>query len=567
MAQLIKAAKGEIPCDLVLENARIVNVFAGKIFAGSVAVYGQHIVGFGPRPTRLTIDIKGQYLLPGLIDSHVHIESSMTCPSHYARAVVPHGATAVVADPHEIANVLGVDGISYMIKASKDQPMGFFYTLPSCVPATHMETSGAAISANDLKELFDDPCVVGLAEMMNFPGVLFADPVVMEKLAAAKHSKKPVDGHAPGLLGNDLHAYLTAGPASDHECTSPAEALEKLEAGMFIMIREGTGAKNLDALLPIVTEKNSRRIMLCTDDRHPHDLLDRGHIDSMIATCIAKGLDPITAISMASINTAQYFGLHDQGAIGPGKRADLVVVEDLDDFKVRDVYYGGQHVVENGQMILPAGKSLHKPMVSSINVLPGLLDFSIPASTRRARVIELISGQVITNMAIEKIREENGFAVSDTQADILKIAVIERHYATGNIGLGFVKGFSLKKGAIASSVAHDSHNIIVVGVNDADMRAAVDSIISMGGGLSAACEGRAVSTCPLPIAGLMSDQPMEVVRNHLDGLLKTAREFGALPEDPFMTLSFLALPVIPRLKLTDKGLVDVEKFELVSLFE
>ncbi len=565
--RLVQAAKGEIECDLLLENARIVNVFNGEITSGSIAILDECIVGIGPRPARTVRDLKGAIVTPGLMDAHVHIESSMVSPYQYARAIAPRGATTVVADPHEIANVMGRGGISYMMESGKNQPVEFFFMLPSCVPATHMETSGASITAQDLEPLFDDPAVAGLAEMMNFPGVLFGDEQVQEKIFTAKRHKKRIDGHSPGLRGNDLQAYIGAGAGSDHECTDPDEALEKLEMGMHIMIREGTGAKNLDDLAPIITEKNSRRIMLCSDDRHPHDLLDRGHIDSMVARCIKSGLDPVTAIRMATLNTAEYFGFRDRGAIGPGLRADLVVLDSFDDFSIRDVYQGGSLVVEAGAIAPMPVDPQPVPCYSSMNLSPGELDLSIPASTGVARIIELIPNQILTGSTLEKVKQENGRSVSDTDADVLKIAVVERHHATGNVGLGFVKGFSLKKGAIASSVAHDSHNIIVVGINDEDMRAAVDQVAKMGGGLSATCGGKPIASCPLPIAGLMSDQPMEVVRDQLDRLTRASRELGSTHEDPFMILSFLALPVIPRLKLTDKGLVDVDKFEIINLFE
>ncbi|MBI9074656.1 MAG: adenine deaminase [Desulfatibacillum sp.] len=563
----IAAARGDIPCDLVLKNARIVNVFTGEIQHGDISVYGGRVVAMDSRKASKTIDLQGQYLVPGLMDSHVHIESSMVNPYQYARTVILHGTTTVFADPHEIANVLGTEGISYMLQAAEGLPMDIFYTLPSCVPATHLETSGASLETKDLVPFLSHPRIVGLAEMMNFPGVIHRDPKVLAKINAAKSFGKIVDGHSPGLTGNDLQAYLTAGAGSDHECTTPEEALEKLASGMRIMIRQGTGAKNLDALLPIVTEKNSRRIMLCSDDRHPHDLLDKGHINIMVARCIAQGVEPVTAIRMASLNTAEYFGLRDRGGIAPGMRADLLVVPDLLNFSVVDVYTGGIKVVEGGCALPLPLDPPHQPQSRSMNLAPGMLDFTIPAGPGKARIIELIPGQVVTGAYTGTVRQEDGKALSDTEKDILKIAVVERHHGTGNIGLGFVHGFGLQKGALASSVAHDSHNIIVVGVDDSDMKTAVDAVAKMEGGLVAVADGKVLAACPLPIAGLMSDQPMEYVRQNLDALMKVAWELGSKAADPFMSLSFLALPVIPELKLTDKGLVDVNLFNFVSLFE
>ena len=565
--QVVAAARGDIPCDLVIKNAQIVNVFSGEIHGGDVAVHAGKVAALGLREAEETIDLEGRFLTPGLIDAHVHIESSMVSPYQYARTVIMHGTTAVIADPHEIANVMGVDGVAYMIQASEGLPVGIFYAVPSCVPATHLETSGASLETKDILPFLEHPRVVGLAEMMNFPGVIHRDPEVLGKMNAAKSHRKTVDGHAPGLSGADLQAYLAAGAGSDHECTRPEEALEKLASGMRIMIRQGTGAKNLNDLLPIVTEKNSRRIMLCSDDRHPHDLLDKGHINIMVARCIQQGVDPVTAVRMASLNTAEYFRLRDRGGIAPGMRADLLVVPDLVDFHVQDVYSGGVKVVENGCALPLPMDPPSRPQTNSVNVNADNLDFTIKAGSGKARIIQLVPGQVVTAAMTGEVLQKNGEALSDPNADILKIAVVERHQGTGNIGLGFVHGFGLQKGALASSVAHDSHNIIVTGVDDADMKAAVKAVADMGGGLAAVADGKVLSACPLPIAGLMSDQPMEQVRRTLDALMQTARELGSNAEDPFMSLSFLALPVIPELKITDKGLVDVNLFNFVSLFE
>jgi len=566
LKNLITAARGDTPVDCLFTNARIINVFSGEIISDPIAVYDGHIVGFGDYPARRTVDLKGRYVAPGLIDAHVHIESSMVSVSEFARAVVPSGTTTVVADPHEIANVMGTDGIRYMLAASENLPMNMRFTLPSCVPATGMETAGAVLDAENLRPFLDHERIAGLGEMMNFPGVIGVDDGVMKKIADALSHHKPVDGHAPGLTGKALNAYLTAGIGSDHECTTMDEALEKLRLGMRIMIREGTGAKNLRDLLPLVNEKTAHQLMWCTDDRHPQDILDEGHIDFMIRAAIASGIDPVTAIRIGTFNPARYFGLRQLGAIAPGRKADMVVFSDLRRFEAEQVYVGGRLVAKNGRMMLDRDLQEAAIFPSAMNVKPGSLDFSIPSQTGKIRVITLVPGQIVTGQTVAEAMVENGFAVSDPARDILKIAVVERHKGTGNVGKGFVSGFGLQKGALASSVAHDSHNIIVAGVTDADMAAAVREVVGMNGGLVVVEGGRILARLSLPIAGLMSPEPLESVRNQMDDLIRAAHALGVPVPDPFMTLSFLALPVIPELRLTDKGLFDVLQFSHVPLF-
>jgi len=564
--EMIKCARGEKLADLLLTNANIVNVFSGEIIPGSIAVANGYIAGFGSYPAKNIIDMNGRFVAPGFIDAHVHIESSMSCPTEFARSVLPHGTTTIAADPHEIANVLGAEGIGYMIDSSKEQPVNIYFTLPSCVPATDMETSGATLGADDLLPFIDNSRIIALAEMMNFPGVIYRDNEVLRKIESMKKQRKSVDGHAPGLTGRDLYAYIAAGISSDHECTSEKEAKEKINAGMHIMIREGTGVKNLKDLLPIINPQTARRVMWCTDDRHPHDIIKEGHIDFIVRSAIRMGLDPITAIQMATINPAEYFGLNNVGAIAPGRQADLVVFSNIKNPVIEEVYFRGNLVAKEGKILPEIKRPAPLNIRSSMNVNIDEINFSIPAKTQQARVIEIIPDQIITGQSLIKLTVSGNSAISDIKRDILKIAVVERHKGTGNTAVGFVKGFGFKRGAIASSVAHDSHNIIIAGTNDEDMKAALNAVVKMGGGLAAASDGEILADLPLPIAGLMSRQPVKMVQKKLDKLTSVARAFGTSLSDPFMTLSFLALPVIPELKITDKGLVDVSKFSIVPLF-
>ncbi|HID93550.1 MAG TPA: adenine deaminase [bacterium (Candidatus Stahlbacteria)] len=565
----IKVAKGEIKGSILLKNATLVNVLSSEIYKTDVILYESVIAGIGEdyQSAEKIINLNGKFLLPGLLDGHLHIESSLLSPPEFAKLVVLHGTTTVIIDPHEIANVLGIAGIKYMIDAGKNLPIDIFAMISSCVPATHMETSGAALKAADIDQALDFDKVLGLAELMNFTGVISAVPGVLEILKVAQAKGKLIDGHAPGLLGKQLQAYIAAGVGSDHECVTKEEALEKLRSGMRVMIREGSAAKNLAALLPLVIKQNCRRFIFVTDDKHPEDLIEEGHIDHILRKAVSLGLNPIMAIQMATINTAEYFGLKDRGAIAPGYKADIVVVDDLKDFEINMVFKDGQLVVEKGKILVNIPKYKDVSVLKTVKV-KGLSkeSFRIQVKQGEAKVIGLIPNQIVTQKLFSKPKHENGLVVSDTANDILKLAVIERHHATGNIGLGLVNGFGLQTGALASSVAHDSHNIIVVGTSDEDMLCAAKRVVDMEGGFAIANRGEIVASLALPIAGLMSDAPAEEVCKQLKHLLKVAKELGAKPVNPFITLSFLALPVIPELRLTDKGLVDVNKFEIVSLF-
>ena len=566
LKERIRIASGDGTADLLIKNGRVVDVFSGQIEKKDVAVFGGVIVGFGDYRAKKTIDVKGDFLCPGLIDGHVHIESSMLTVPEFARAVLPNGTTSVVIDPHEIANVRGKEGIRFMAESARNVPLNVFLMLPSCVPATHMETSGAILKANDLKPLLKEPWATGLAEMMNFPGVIFRDPEVLKKIEMARG--KRIDGHAPMLSGKGLYAYLTAGIRSDHECTTAKEAKEKLKNGMWIMVREGTTARNLRDLIPLVIPKNSRRFLFVTDDRHPKELIEEGHIDSMVRQAIRWGLDPILAIQMATLNSAEYFRLDDLGAIAPGYRADIVTFDHLGRFQIKKVFKDGKLVAENGRMLLPPLRKAKGPgPKGSVRIKPLKKDaFLLRSDQPVVKIIQLIPGQIVTKKVTKKILLKEGVAYPDIKEDILKIAVVERHKATGNVGIGFVQGFGLKKGAIGSSVAHDSHNLVIVGTNDQDMIKAAETIQTMKGGLTVVLNGKVLASLSLPIAGLMSDASVDQVNLRLQGLHRAAKNLGCKIPDPFMTLSFLSLPVIPELKITDKGLVDVNQFKFVPLF-
>jgi adenine deaminase len=563
----LAVARGDEPADLVLRNGRILNVFSGETEHSDLAVFDGCIAGIGPGYTgRQEIDLGGAYVAPGLIDAHVHIESSLCIPAEFAQAVLPCGVTCAVIDPHEIANVAGVKGIRFMAENSRSLLLEVVIMASSCVPATHMETSGAALTADDLLSLLRDGTVHGLAEVMNFPGVVQGDPGVLAKLAAFRGH--PIDGHLPALRGQGLNAYVAAGIGSEHECTTVEEAAEKLARGMYIFIREATIAHNLHTLLPLITQANSRRICFCTDDRIPADLLDQGSVDYMVREAIAFGIDPITALRLATLNPAEWFGLHHRGAIAPGRVADFLVVDDLGDFRARQVYVGGKLVAEDGRATTtaPAAGATSVPVDSSVNVAWDRVRFRIPARGTRIRVIGAVEHQLITSEHILDATIHEGEAVADPGRDLLKIAVIDRHRASGAMGLGFIQGMGLQRGAIAGTVAHDHHNLIVIGADDHSMMTAARAVAEIGGGLVVALDDEILALLPLPVAGLMSDQPISEVRKGYDRVVAAARRLGAELHDPFMAMSFKALEVIPELKLTDQGLVDVEQFRFVELF-
>lgn len=565
LTKIIKVAEGKEKADIVFKNATIINVASCELYQADLAVCEDKIAGLGSYKGKKEINLKGKFLAPGFIDGHIHLESSMLTVSEFAKTVLPLGTTTVIIDPHEIANVLGLDGIKYFMNTSEDVFMEVFVMLSSCVPATHLETSGANLKSTDLKILMSEPQVLGLGEMMNYPGVLGCDKDVLRKIKLFKD--RIIDGHAPSLTGKDLCAYASCGIKSDHECTTAEEAKEKLRMGMHVMIREGSAAQNLRGLLPLVNYRNSRFFFFVTDDRSPHDLIEKGHMNYIIKSAIKIGVDPILAVQLATLNTAQYFRLKNIGMLAPGMQADIVVIEDLNKFNIKQVYKKGELAAEGGKTTVKIPSHEEMKVRGSINVQwLELKHFRIKAKSEKANVIEIIPNQIVTEKTVQKIKVQNGFAIADTSRDILKMAVVERHMASGRIGLGFVKGLGLKRGAIASSVAHDSHNIIVAGTNDEDILFAAVAIVKMQGGQVVVVGGKVIESLPLPIAGLMSRDSVEKVRNKSHDLAQAAKSLGCKLEDPFGTLSFLALPPIPELKLTDRGLVDVEKFKIIPLF-
>ena len=561
LTKLIQVAmKQQLP-DLVFHQATIVDVFTLTTYVSDVAISDGIIVGIGEYPQAETIvDARGHYLIPGLIDAHVHLESSLVTPSKFASLSLQHGVTSVVSDPHEIANVLGVEGIQYMLDASENIGLDVFVMASSCVPATAFETSGAVLNAADLAPLYDHPRVLGLAEMMNYPGVLNTDPDVIAKLQAAKDRNLVVDGHGPGLTAEQLNGYITAGVMTDHECEHHEEVLMRLRRGMYVLMREGTAAKNLEELLQEVNLANNNRICLCTDDKHLDDLLREGSIDNAIRIAIRAGVDPLLAVRMATLNTAQCYRLHDRGAIAPGLKADCLLVSDLTTMSIRAIYKDGIVVDYAAIGKQPTTKSLG----NSVHI-PDNIDFTFPLASTQVRAIEIIPNHLQTNEAIVTVTPTTNF-VGDTQADLAKMAVIERHTkAQQSLGMAIVKGFGLQTGAIATTIAHDSHNLLVMGMNDTDMQVAAQAIAQINGGIVVVNQGKVIAQLQLEVAGLITDRPIPEVLANLEELHQALTTLGfSAAFNPFLTLSFLSLPVIPKLKLTNKGLFDVEQFQFVS---
>lgn len=567
--KLINVSRGLEEGDLLLKNCKIVNVFSGTIEESNIIIVNKKIAGIGDyKKAKEVLDLKGSYVSPGFIDAHAHIESSMITPFEFARAVVPLGTTSVIVDPHEIANVLGHDGIKFMLESSKNNHISLYFMLPSCVPATtHLETSASILSAEDIYPFMSEKWVVGLGEVMNYPGILNSDSDLLNKLKIAK--KKRSDGHAPNLSGFDLNAYIASGISTDHECTEKEEAFEKLNRGMKILIREGSAAKNLDSLIGLVNDHNYKQFLFCTDDRHPEDLVNKLHINYNIKKAIKSGINPITAIRMATINVVEHYKIDRKGAVAPGYWADLVVFDNFESFNIEKVFRSGIKIAENYKFVAKAKKPKLSKLRGTVNV--GYFDkkkLEIKDTGKKIKVITTVKDQIITNFIECKPEsvDNNGNIISDIKNDILKITVIERHLASGNVGVGFVKGFGMKRGAIASTVAHDSHNIIAIGTNDEDISFAVKSLIDAQGGNIVVdnCEIKAL--LQLSIAGLMSTKNVQEVAKEKLRLQKACEEIQTNFENPFMVMSFLALPVIPHLKITDKGLVDVDQFKVVDIY-
>ena len=551
--RIIAAAAGREPADLVLKIATFVNVFSNELSTMDIAVAEGLIVGMGSYQGRSEVDCTGKIVLPGFLDAHIHLESSLVSPTEFVKAVLPHGTTTVVTDPHEIANVMGTDGIEYMLQATEDLPVDVRFMLPSCVPATPLDESGAILDYRAIDSFYDHPRVQGLAEMMNFVGAINGDEQTVEKIVAAQAHHKKIDGHAPDLQGNDLNAYIAAGVYSDHECHDVKDAIAKLERGQFIMIREGTAARNLEALMPLLTGKYADRCMFCTDDKHPNDLLEKGHIDYIVKKAISLGADPITAVKVACHNAARYFLLNNRGGISPGYLADFVIIDNFQDFNIEQVYKKGVLMVDHGEI-----QDFPSPEIEPYLVERAHKTFHVAALTaedfaeKRPRgIIGMVDGEITTVDAGYSDR-------IDVEYDVLKIAVVERHKNTHHIGIGYIQGYGLKSGAVATSISHDSHNIIVVGTNETDMAAAVNRVVELNGGIVVWDGGQSVAEVPLAIAGIMSDEPLVTVNEKLETAKDAAHKLGVNPGiDPFMTLSFMALPVIPSLRITTRGVFDV----------
>jgi len=569
LKRLIDVAAGRVSADLVIRGARIVDVCGGGLIEGDIAVSGGLIAGIGDYSGEVTVEAQGMYAAPGFIDSHIHIESSYVSPEEIGRMLVPHGGTTIIADPHEIVNVCGVTGLKYMLAAAEETALDIKFMLPSCVPATPYEHSGAIIGAEVLERLIVDDRIIGLGEFMDYPGVIAAGGTALDKLMTAIRAGKPIDGHSPSVGGKELNAYAAAMIRTDHECGTAAEMLERISLGMYVLMRQGSACHDLRNLLKGVTPENSRRCLLCSDDRQPKTMLELGHLDDHLRICVSEGLDAVTAIRMATINAAECFRLYDRGAIAPGLRADIALLEDLRDFKVRRVFIKGAEAARDG-VYLP---QVHRKDIGAVAGSFHVKGFSIeklkmPLKTGMAHVIGLKPGSVVTAKLVEAVRrDENGDFMFDGESDIVKIAVVERHRDTGNVALGLLQGCGIKRGAVALSIAHDSHNIIVVGTNDKDMAFAVDELVAQGGGVVLALNGKAIESMPMPIGGIMSDKSGEWVDKKLTRLHDAAiGRLGISADiDPVMTLCFMSLPVIPEIKLTDMGLFDVAKFGFIGI--
>lgn len=574
LREQVAAATGSKKAELVLKNAQIVNVFTQSVETGDIAIEGGYIVGIGNYEGITEKDLGGAYVCPGFLDGHIHIESSMTSPGEFERAVVPHGTIAVITDPHEIANVAGTAGIRFMMQSAQKLDLDVYFMLPSCVPATDLDESGAELLARDLEPFYADEKVLGLAEMMNAFGVTHGDKGCFEKLVQARSLKKAIDGHASALSGKELNAYVTAGIRSDHECSDFEEAKEKFARGQWIMIRQGTAAKNLKGLMGMFEDPYYQRCLLVTDDKHPGDLIRIGHIDAIIREAVSMGADPIRAIRMGTLNAAAYFGLHDMGAVAPGYKADLAVFDDLRTLNVKQVYKGGKLVAEDGKMLHQKEKitdwsdEIKERVFHSFHRDPITVEeLQLKKTTgTHQRVIDMVAHELITRERIEEWKELPGMAPGvDISRDIVKLAAIERHKNTGHVGLGFLGKYGLKRGAVATSIGHDSHNLVIAGVTDEDMVLAGNRVIENGGGLAIALAGKVLADLPLPIGGLMADEPVEVVDEKLEHMKKLSVELGISEDiDAFMTLAFISLPVIPKLRLNTYGVVDVEKHQVVE---
>lgn len=565
MKKRIDIAAGRVDGDLVLKNAKIVDVFSEEIIEGDIAISDGRIAGIGEYAGKEEIDLNGKYVAPGLIDGHVHIESSMVTPSQFAKAIVPHGTTTIIADPHEIANVCGLDGIEYILEGSRDIPLDVFVMLPSCVPATDFENSGAELCATELEKMINSDRVLGLGELMDYPGVIGGHKGVVEKIKMAGDKLK--DGHGPGIAGKELNAYVSAGIKTEHECTTVEEMQDRIRLGMYILIREGSAARNLEALVKGITRANLRRTLFCTDDRHPEDILNDGHIDNNIRLAIRNGIKPIAAIKIASLNAAECYRLYDRGAIVPGYLADLIVIDDMESFNIEKVFKEGKLVAKDSKALFEVKVKNSSKVMDTVKLSEVNKDMlKIKLESDIINVMRLSAHSLVTKKVIRKVDTEGGYFKYNDMLDILKLVVIERHNRTGNIGLGLVENFNLRSGAIASTVAHDSHNLIIAGDNDEDILLAIKEIDEIGGGITICSKGKVLKSLPLPIAGLMSDKALDEVSAELKEMLKIAYDMGVNKDiDPFMTLAFLALPVIPELKLTDVGLFDVTKFDFIDL--